>query len=322
MGAQLNCPKCGYTRQANETVPEWQCPACGIAYRKYQAEESQLHQPANPASSKHVHGSQVNKQTGFSFKKVRIILLLLLLAGVALDSWLTMQRTTDWDHSLWVVVYPINAEGSQAVDDYITALVESDFASIESYFREEVDRYGVAVNNPVEVRLGPVLSERPPLPPENSDRLGVMLWSLKLRYWSIVNDHYDGPQPDIKVFALYYTPEENKRLAHSTGLQKGMVSIVHAFAHKKLASRNNVVMAHEMLHTLGASDKYDLLSGLPVYPHGYAEPQREPLFPQRFAELMGAYIPLSESEVEMPASLAKTLVGVQTAREIGWLKPD
>ncbi len=31
------CPKCGYARSASETAPQWQCPACGIAYHKYAA---------------------------------------------------------------------------------------------------------------------------------------------------------------------------------------------------------------------------------------------------------------------------------------------
>jgi len=29
------CPKCGYVRQAADTAPAWQCPACGIAVEKY-----------------------------------------------------------------------------------------------------------------------------------------------------------------------------------------------------------------------------------------------------------------------------------------------
>jgi glutaredoxin/predicted RNA-binding Zn-ribbon protein involved in translation (DUF1610 family) len=28
------CPKCRHLRQSNETVPDWQCPACGVAYAK------------------------------------------------------------------------------------------------------------------------------------------------------------------------------------------------------------------------------------------------------------------------------------------------
>ena len=31
------CPKCGHARLAGAPNPEWQCPACGIAYHKYQA---------------------------------------------------------------------------------------------------------------------------------------------------------------------------------------------------------------------------------------------------------------------------------------------
>jgi glutaredoxin len=30
------CPKCNYIRKPAETVPDWQCPSCGIAYAKFQ----------------------------------------------------------------------------------------------------------------------------------------------------------------------------------------------------------------------------------------------------------------------------------------------
>lgn len=28
------CPRCGYTRQASDLAPDWQCPKCGVAYNK------------------------------------------------------------------------------------------------------------------------------------------------------------------------------------------------------------------------------------------------------------------------------------------------
>ena len=31
----MECPKCGHVRGAEATNPEWQCPACGIAYNKF-----------------------------------------------------------------------------------------------------------------------------------------------------------------------------------------------------------------------------------------------------------------------------------------------
>ncbi len=31
----VECAKCGYVRKATDTNPEWQCPSCGIAYKKF-----------------------------------------------------------------------------------------------------------------------------------------------------------------------------------------------------------------------------------------------------------------------------------------------
>jgi len=31
----MGCPKCGYERKPADTAPDWQCPACGIAYVKF-----------------------------------------------------------------------------------------------------------------------------------------------------------------------------------------------------------------------------------------------------------------------------------------------
>jgi hypothetical protein len=32
-----SCPKCGHLKTSQGSVPAWQCPACGVAYHKYQA---------------------------------------------------------------------------------------------------------------------------------------------------------------------------------------------------------------------------------------------------------------------------------------------
>lgn len=34
----MNFPKCGYKREKYESAPDWQCPSCGIAYAKFEAE--------------------------------------------------------------------------------------------------------------------------------------------------------------------------------------------------------------------------------------------------------------------------------------------
>jgi hypothetical protein len=105
---------------------------------------------------------------------------------------------------------------------------------------------------------------------------------------------------------------------HSSGLEKGLVGVVYAYAARAAAGPNSVVIAHEILHTLGATDKYDPVTLQPFYPQGYAEPERNPRFPQSRAEIMAGRRALSEREAEMPDSLDETRVGAQTASEIHW----
>ena len=264
---------------------------------------------------------KVQKQGGF-FRTLRIAVLLLLLFAVAGDAWLTQLRSTDWDEALWVSVYPINADGSAATADYITSLDSDTFAPVADFMAREAERYGIDQASPMQVRLAAEVRERPPAPPPNGQRLAVMVWSLKMRYWAWrVGRDYAGPPSDIQVFVQYFDPEQADRVAHSLGLQKGLIGVVNAFASRKQSGQNNVIIAHELLHTVGATDKYDPGNSLPVYPQGYADPDSDPLYPQTHAEIMGGRIPVSESEAEMPVSLNKTVVGPETAAEINWISP-
>ena len=55
----------------------------------------------------------------------------------------------------------------------------------------------------------------------------------------------------------------------------------------------------------------------PIYPAGYAEPDKTPRLPQTRAEIMGGRVLLDEQRAEIPASLADTVIGNETAKEIG-----
>jgi hypothetical protein len=96
--------------------------------------------------------------------------------------------------------------------------------------------------------------------------------------------------------------------------------VVNAFATDAQAGPNNVIIAHEMLHTLGANDKYDPSTNYPLQPLGFAEPELAPLFPQRFAEIMGGRVPISPGDARIPDSLDEVLIGAATALEIRWLQ--
>lgn len=250
-------------------------------------------------------------------RKLRILLLLAVLFVVAMNTWLAKVRSTDWHSSLWVVLYPVNGDGSSTTTDYIRQLQESDFEDVEAFFAEEGYRYGIATDRPVTLKLGPEVKALPPSPPRQGSMLEVMLWSLKLRYWAWRNNAFDGPA-DAQLYLVYHDPERQQTLAHSTGLEKGLVGIVNLFADAHMQAPNHVILAHEFLHLVGATDKYDFATNLPRYPEGYAEPLRQPRYPQRFGELMGGRIPLSANHARIPDSLNEMLVGETTAIEINW----
>ena len=251
------------------------------------------------------------------FKAIRIAVLLVLLLFVSLGSWLTKARSTDWNNSLWVKVYPINADGSAASAAYIDSLDVDDFSAIETFIAGEAAKYGRGIHRPVRMELGEIVAEQPPAVGPSTSVPRIMLWSLRMRWWSgRVAGEQDEVSPDVRIFVRYHEPGKERLLENSVGMQKGMVGVVNAFAGTRHTAVNNVIIAHEFLHTLGATDKYAAASGLPAFPAGYAEPHREPLYPQRQAELMGGRIPVSDSEALIPMSLRYVVIGPETAREI------
>ena len=259
--------------------------------------------------------------SGRFFRQLRILVLLLVLFVVAMDAWLMKVRSTDWDEPLWVVVYPVNGDGSDVTARYIDSLHPGVFAPIAEFLDREAGRKGLSQQDLVKMKLGPEVDSRPPAPPHDRGIPGVMWWSLRLRYWAWqIGREYSGPPADIRLFVVYHDPAMHVRLDHSLGLQKGLIGVVNAFASPSMSSRNNVVIAHEILHTLGATDKYDPATNQPLFPAGYAEPARTPLHPQVNAEIMGGRIPVTASTAEMPPGLGRVVVGEATALEINWVE--
>ena len=93
---------------------------------------------------------------------------------------------------------------------------------------------------------------------------------------------------------------------------------MNAVASRQMAARNRIIITHELMHVLGATDKYDPYTGQPIAPDGLANPQQEPLYPQGQAEIMGGRVAVSAYRWRYPASLDFTVIGRKTASEIGW----
>jgi hypothetical protein len=255
------------------------------------------------------------------WRKLRIGILLFVLAVVAWNYWYDRLSTTDWDETLTIGIYPIDETDDPATHDYVAKLATTDIADIEQFLNEEAASFGVSIARPVSVQMFPRVSEKPPEHDLDSGVFGNALWSLKMRLYArraALSTGQDMPQ--IRIFVRYHNPEFTSEVPHSVGMQKGLVGVVHAFADRSMRGSNNVVIAHEILHTLGATDKYDPATLAPLYPSGYAEPDRSPRIPQEYAEIMAGRYPISRTELEMPRSLDEVVVGDATAAEIRWLR--
>lgn len=254
------------------------------------------------------------------WRTVRIAILLLILAVAAWSNLYDRLSTTDWDETLLVGIFPIDESENPVARDYIARLSADRIADIEAFLNVEAHDYGIGIARPVRVELYPPVVERPPERSADSNVFQNMWWSLKLRMYARRASRASGkPPPQIRIFVIYHDPTFTRAVPHSVGMQKGLVGVVHAFADASMTRTNSVVIAHEILHTLGASDKYDPATLAPMYPIGYAEPNKTPRFPQPFTEIMAGRRAVDAGTYEMPESLDRVVVGEATALEIRWI---
>lgn len=254
------------------------------------------------------------------FKFARTAILLVILLSVWATVNLQRNVARDWKGTLDIAIVPVIADQQAGTRRFVAGLKDRDFAEIARYLTAQGQRYGRDLNHAFKLSLKPSTNCLPPVPPEHRDRkFQIALWSLKLRWWAWRNRPDDHHNSQIRIYVLYQSPSEDMRLQHSLGLQNGLIGIIQARAYDSQQSLHKVVITHELLHILGASDKYDLVTGQPIYPDGYASPDAAPLLPQRTAEIMGRAVPLTESSHRVAVFLRDTLIGDKTAREIGWL---
>lgn len=252
------------------------------------------------------------------FRRLRIAVLLYVLVFVAAAQFLAARRSTDWDDTLWVNVYPVAAAGAQAARAHVDMLSGAEFKDVERFFSEQARVRGLPLETPFKLNVSTVATAPPPSLAPDPSVFDAIVWSLRMR-WLAARLEWSNPAPDadIVVFAVFHD-DTAAVLDRSRALEKGLVVVANLFASKSAREQNQVVLAHELLHTLGATDKYDPRTNLPLYPAGYADPDARPKLPQTRAELMAGRIPQSESEAVIPASLRAVVIGDATAHEIGW----
>jgi len=250
---------------------------------------------------------------------MRVVLLLSVFFVILLSTWMTERRMAAWERPILVTIYPVLADEHPATQRFVEQLDIRSFEEINLFMSKQSRPYGFTLTPAFRFQLAKPSSALPPPVPAQFEAAEIAWWSLKMRWWAWMRDLEDDlVSPDIQMFVLYHTLGEDNEVGISVGMRKGRYGLVKAYALDSMDSSNLVVFTHEMLHVLGATDKYVLTNGLPIFPGGYAEPDRRPLFPQQRAEIMGGQIPINSFSSVMPDSLEQCVIGQQTAEEIGF----
>ncbi len=251
----------------------------------------------------------------------RVTVLLLVLAVVAMWTWsrtAARRARTTWDRPVAVAVVllgdapPASAASLRAALDAVAARLGEERA------RHVPGAAGPAVE--VEV-LGPVGPARlPPVAPPGDGwwaRAGHALETWRATRAADEAAGLDPATADVRVYLV--ARGGAARFAEGIGEAGGEVAVVRAgLGDGGLLAATAVL--HEVLHALGATDKYDA-AGHALEPDGLVEPERAPRYPQARAELMVGEVPLAPGAGRLPATAAELGVGPATAAEIGWLAP-
>ena len=254
------------------------------------------------------------------FRRFRIAVGLAVLYVVAVTTWSTERRIAAWNVPLEVAIVPVIAEEDPAVTAWAAAVGDRTYAPVAAFLQRESARHAIATTPLVRLHVTEPTRLQPPPPPEDRNPLKVLAWSLRLRGWRAWNARTIGlPSTKAQIFVRYHAPVDGRTLDHSVGIPRVRIGVVNAFAGEEDAAWTNVAIVHELLHTVGASDKYGE-GGIPLWPDGYADPHRQPRFPQSRAEVMAGHIALDATRFSPAKTLDLCVVGDRTATEIGWKK--
>lgn len=251
----------------------------------------------------------------------RYLVLLLILLCFAIHNYRNNQKFSNWTNTLTLSFFPINADNSTAAQKHIDNLTLDDIATIQTFINNQAKLYGVPNSQITRIALEKNNLTPPPAFPDTHSTLSNIFWSIKLRLWHTAAQFRSNNQDtDVAIYALYHNPATSPTLNDSVGLKEGRIVVANIFADEAYSGSNQVVITHEIFHTFSATDKYNPKTNYPLYPIGFAEPDKIPLLPQNRASLMGGRIPISETKARIPTSLNQVMINRTTAFEIQWIK--
>ncbi len=259
------------------------------------------------------------------FFYVRVTVLSAILLGVLAYAWLDHERRhsrTLWQEPLTVGMVVLDF-GKGGVDEAVLASLAARASALGERLSREFARYRDADQPMIRVLpYGPVHVKRRPPEPQGEGLWAALRYSYELwRYTSQVDDAADVPSRglDSRIYVVAEPVDDAERKqVEGYSQDGGRIGIARVQLDDSTIDLGLFVVAHELMHTLGASDRYDEF-GRTLIPEGLGNPEQRPLYPQQTADVMARNRVLEPGTEIPPETLEELSVAPQTAAEIGWL---
>jgi hypothetical protein len=258
-----------------------------------------------------------------AFYRFRVATLLLILLGVLLYAGKDIRQRrarNEWMRSLEVAIVLVRLGNPPAA---AAGAIKARVPALATRLGDEMRRYQPVAPRPFLFQaFGPVTADGPPpaTPGPEAGLSGAARYTYDLWRYLHDLDAQAGLSPrdfDARIYVIMRPPGSEQNAIEGMGEQGGRVGIVELQIDDGMADFALFVAAHELFHTLGASDKYNP-DGSVMIPGGLADPTAQPRYPQSYAELMARHRPTDATHSVPPASLDDLAIGPVTAREIGW----
>lgn len=266
-----------------------------------------------------MHDTTVTTRTRFYYARVAVLLgVLVVVIAYAANDVMSRRARKAWDHTLSIAIIVIR---DGAVEDAAVDALRERAPALAARMTSELHRYSPAAPAPFTFTVFGPVDHAPAAPVAGEGVINLASHAWDLHRWTTDIDaraKVTAGAFDSRVYVMARPPTSKKHMIEGSSEQGGRVGVVTVDLDLATIDFALSVIAHELLHTLDATDKYTS-SGIEI-PAGLAEPDRVPRFPQRFVEIMTRGRPISPAEEEVLDTLDDLAVGPATAREIGWAR--
>jgi hypothetical protein len=261
---------------------------------------------------------EVATRSRFFYARVAVLLaVLVVVVAYAIHDVRSRRARKAWDHTLRIAVVVLK---KGAVDDAAVGALRDRTPVLEARLEEELHRYKPGAPKPFSfVVQGPIdaMSAAPAVTSDGVVDLATHAWDLH-RWTNDADDRakLEAAAFDARIYVTAEPPNGKVHMVEGASEQGGRVGVVSIDldAQAVVVDFALSVIAHELFHTLDATDKYDS-AGHASVPDGLAEPELGTS--QRFVELMARDRP-SGGAYQTLDTIDEIAVGPATAREIGW----